>query len=155
MDEVQIPTNSECFNIVLPSALNSFLVVSHIFLPQYLCLFLLSQWYFISLPFHRPRFNGPNHDWWMVAIMEFHAIQSLPTSVYSVPLPPNSLLSALYSNTIFCFCRSLKDRLCGLVVRVPGYRSRGYGFDSRRYQIFFWEVVGLERGPLKEIAAPV
>jgi hypothetical protein len=34
------------------------------------------------------------------------------------------------------------DRLCGLVVRVPGYRSRGPWFDSRRYQIF-WEVVGL------------
>jgi hypothetical protein len=28
------------------------------------------------------------------------------------------------------------DRLCGLVVRVPGYRSRGLGFGSRRYQIF-------------------
>jgi hypothetical protein len=27
------------------------------------------------------------------------------------------------------------DRLCGLVVRVPGYRSRGPGFDSRSYQI--------------------
>jgi hypothetical protein len=39
------------------------------------------------------------------------------------------------------------DRLCGLVVRVPGYRFRGLGFDSRRYQIFC-EVVGLERGPL-------
>jgi hypothetical protein len=39
------------------------------------------------------------------------------------------------------------DRLCGLVVRVPGYRSRGSVFDSRRYQIF-WEVVDLERGPL-------
>jgi hypothetical protein len=38
------------------------------------------------------------------------------------------------------------DRLCGLVVRVPSYRSRGPGFDSRHYQIF-WEVVGLERGP--------
>jgi hypothetical protein len=38
-------------------------------------------------------------------------------------------------------------RFCGLVVRVPGYRSRGPGFDSRRYQIFI-EVVGLERGPL-------
>jgi hypothetical protein len=25
----------------------------------------------------------------------------------------------------------LYDRLCGLVVRVPGYRSRGPGFDSR------------------------
>jgi hypothetical protein len=39
------------------------------------------------------------------------------------------------------------DGLFSLVVRVPGYRSRGPGFDSRRYQIF-WEVVGLERGPL-------
>jgi hypothetical protein len=39
------------------------------------------------------------------------------------------------------------DRPCGLVVRVPGYRSRRPGYDSRRYQ-FFWEVVGLERGPL-------
>jgi hypothetical protein len=39
------------------------------------------------------------------------------------------------------------DSLCGPVVRVPGYRSRGPGSDSRRYQIF-WEAVGLERGPL-------
>ena len=33
------------------------------------------------------------------------------------------------------------DRLCGLVVRVSGYRYRGPGFDPRRYQIF-WVVVG-------------
>ena len=39
------------------------------------------------------------------------------------------------------------DRLCGLVVRVSGYRYRGPGFNSRCYQIF-WVVVGLERGPL-------
>jgi hypothetical protein len=26
-------------------------------------------------------------------------------------------------------------RLCGLVIRVSGYRSRGLGFDSRHYQI--------------------
>jgi hypothetical protein len=39
------------------------------------------------------------------------------------------------------------DRLCGLVVRVYGCRYRGPGFDSRPYQIF-WEIEGLERGPL-------
>jgi len=37
--------------------------------------------------------------------------------------------------------------LCGLVVRVSGYRYRGPGFDPRRYQIFL-VVVGLERDPL-------
>jgi hypothetical protein len=34
-----------------------------------------------------------------------------------------------------------------LVVRVPGYRSRSPGFDTRLYQIFL-VVVRLERGPL-------
>jgi hypothetical protein len=38
------------------------------------------------------------------------------------------------------------DRLCDLVVRVPSP-----GFDSRRYHIF-WEVVGLERGPLSLVS---
>jgi hypothetical protein len=33
------------------------------------------------------------------------------------------------------------------VVRLSGHRSRGPGFDSRRFLIF-WEAVGLERGPL-------
>jgi hypothetical protein len=39
------------------------------------------------------------------------------------------------------------DGLCGLVFRVPGYRSRGPGLDFRCYLIFR-EVVGLERGAL-------
>jgi hypothetical protein len=43
------------------------------------------------------------------------------------------------------------DRLCGLVVRFPGHRPRDPGFDSRRYQIF-WEVVGLEQGPLSIVS---
>jgi hypothetical protein len=51
------------------------------------------------------------------------------------------------------------------VVRIPGYRSIGSRFDSRRYQIF-WEVVGLEQGLLslvriieelleRKVAAPI
>jgi hypothetical protein len=40
-----------------------------------------------------------------------------------------------------------RDHLCGLVIRFPGYRSRGPAFDSRRCQIL-WEEMGLERGPL-------
>jgi hypothetical protein len=46
------------------------------------------------------------------------------------------------------------DHLCGLVVRVPGYKSRGPGLDSRHYQIF-WEVVSLERGPLSLVRITV
>ena len=38
--------------------------------------------------------------------------------------------------TLFIECSCLNDRLCGLVVRVSGYRYRGPGFDPRRYQIF-------------------
>jgi hypothetical protein len=53
------------------------------------------------------------------------------------------LFKQIYGSYVFV----IEDRLCGLVVRVSGYRSRGPGFDSRRYQIF-WEVVGLERGQL-------
>jgi hypothetical protein len=39
------------------------------------------------------------------------------------------------------------DCLCGLVVRVPGYRSRGLG-SIRGAARFFRVVMGLERGPL-------
>ena len=38
--------------------------------------------------------------------------------------------------TFFGSVSSPLDRLCGLVVRVSGYRYRGPGFDPRRYQIF-------------------
>ena len=41
-----------------------------------------------------------------------------------------------YSKNKFEKVVHLVDRLCGLVVRVSGYRYRGPGFDPRRYQIF-------------------
>jgi hypothetical protein len=44
-----------------------------------------------------------------------------------------------------------KYRLCGPAVRLPDYKSRDPGLDSRRYRIF-WEVVGLERGPLSLVS---
>ena len=44
-----------------------------------------------------------------------------------------------------------KDRLCGLVFRVSGYRFRGPGFDPRHYQIFCVVVV-MERGPLSLVS---
>jgi hypothetical protein len=67
----------------------------------------------------------------------------------------------------FCMCPKLdpqlyiSDRLCGLVVRVPGYRSRGR-FPALPEK----KIVGLERGPLsllrtteelldRKVAAPV
>ena len=42
----------------------------------------------------------------------------------------------IYSIYIYIYLYIYIDRLCGLVVRVSGYRYRGLGFDSRRYQIF-------------------
>jgi len=39
-------------------------------------------------------------------------------------------------SNIYSCCQHNFDRLCGLVVRVSGYRYRGPGFDPRRYQIF-------------------
>jgi hypothetical protein len=58
-------------------------------------------------------------------------------------ITPKLLKHQLILENMFYFV----DRLCGLVVKVPGYRSRDPGFDSRLYKIF-WEVVGLKRGPL-------
>jgi hypothetical protein len=46
---------------------------------------------------------------------------------------------------------SWSDHLCGLVVRVPVYKSRFPGFDFRRYKIF-WDVVGLEWDPLSLVS---
>jgi hypothetical protein len=43
------------------------------------------------------------------------------------------------------------DHLCGLVVRVPGYRAGSPGFDSRALQEMK-KVLGLERGPLSLVS---
>jgi len=54
---------------------------------------------------------------------------SLDLSVYQV------IYINIFIIKLILICVKL-DRLCGLVVRVSGYRYRGPGFDRRRYQIF-------------------
>jgi hypothetical protein len=60
-------------------------------------------------------------------------------------IPEDAILHSHHGENIDCHRNNLHqillvgqigDRLCGLVVRVSGYRSRGPGFDSRPYQIF-------------------
>jgi hypothetical protein len=46
------------------------------------------------------------------------------------------VLMSLHVSYFLYLLTTLPDRLCGLVVRVPGYRFRGPEFDSRRYHIF-------------------
>jgi hypothetical protein len=73
-------------------------------------------------------------------------------NVWTIPHHiPQSILfnmknSVIHFGVLWGFGSS-RDRLRGLEVRFPGYRYRDPGFESWRYQIF-WEVVGLERGPL-------
>jgi hypothetical protein len=57
-----------------------------------------------------------------------------------------ALHSGQYVHVYIQRCVSEDTLLCGLVVRVSGYRSRGPGFNSRRFQIFC-EAAGRERGP--------
>jgi hypothetical protein len=57
-------------------------------------------------------------------------------SVCMCPLLVSELFDGCYSYSVFKeFIHHRSDRLCGLVARVPGYRSRGLGFNSRSYQI--------------------
>jgi len=51
-------------------------------------------------------------------------------------LDKKSSIQLLHLHFILCGLFLTSDRLCGLVVRVSGYRYRGPGFDPRRYQIF-------------------
>ena len=87
------------------------------------------------------RYNGEgqNSNWRLPYASYVRAQRSFDP----IPLTLRLLMSYIY---IYIYIYGA-DRLCGLVVSVSGYRYRGPGFDSRRYQIF-WVVVGLERGPL-------
>jgi hypothetical protein len=50
-------------------------------------------------------------------------------------------------HVLFVVLYEVGDRLCGLVVKVPAYRSWVPGLDYQRYQNF-WGVVSMERSSL-------
>jgi hypothetical protein len=67
-----------------------------------------------------------------------------------VPLTTYSIFRTNYVYE-FSVLYPMWDRLCGLVVRFLAHRSRGLGSISGATR-FFWEVLGLERGPLSLIS---
>ena len=112
----------------------------------------------------RDKLSDPAHprNWrqfsplkWQELHTQWHNVTSQKTWVYSnsivrtwnVRLLGCTSTCHLFSVFNLAVVDSLSDRLCGLVVRVSGYRYRGLRFNSRRYHIF-WVVVGLEQGPL-------
>jgi hypothetical protein len=86
----------------------------------------------------------------------YHSVQNLlscPLLSRNIKIRINKTIIlpvVLYGFEIWCLTLrgniDWGDRLFGLVVRVPGCWSRGLGFDSLPYYIF-WEIVGPERGP--------
>jgi hypothetical protein len=84
-----------------------------------------------------------------------------PWCVLWLPLCPSSQSSWLQNGDVLCFLWGTNwIYICYVEESRPPLWSNGqsswlqiqkFGFDSRRYQIF-WEVVGLERGPLSLVS---
>jgi hypothetical protein len=80
-----------------------------------------------------------------------HLLKSNPDSLVIQPIVSLMYWKSNWWCILFNSVEWMMDHLCGLMVWVPGYRSRGPGIDSQHYHIF-WEVVGLERGPLSLVS---
>jgi hypothetical protein len=76
----------------------------------------------------RCRANSLEHNTWIKNGLHLRFQQS---SKRPRTGPPLGSCRLILNVSVFI----ISDRLSGLVVRVPGYRSRVSGFDSRRYQI--------------------
>jgi hypothetical protein len=88
--------------------------------------------------------NGNNNNSWFATVSNVAQCLLGPFWYFQTAI---TALSPRFSSWSFSKYRHLWSS----GQRVPGYRSRGLGLDSRRYQIF-WEVVGLERLPLSLVS---
>jgi hypothetical protein len=82
--------------------------------------------------FHNTSILAPKSRYMDRAVMVATEARLLPNKMNKEASP---FLSKLLRPCI-CSLKEFSGRLCGLVVRLPGYRFRGSGFDSHRYQIF-------------------
>jgi hypothetical protein len=100
-------------------------MLTYLYICLYSCLILPWWiWYFHTWKIKKNCINTYIHNYWIINIMFQIYIQIL------------TIIQTTISGRT----------ACDLGVWAPGYRSRGPGFDSRRY--IFLVVVGLERGPL-------
>jgi hypothetical protein len=92
-------------------------------------------------PLEIDNFNHQTNHWVLLFLRNPAEYVSSSAHLKTETDPVSETFCFLVITHLFSF-----HRLSGLVISVSGYRSRGTGFDSRCYQIF-WEVVDLERGP--------
>jgi hypothetical protein len=101
--------------------------------------------YFLTLLFSH---LGADFVTWQTNCRKYHRMDGKRSSLFlELRLREWLLMGHTWPNSFSSLVDYHSNRLCGLVVRVSGYRSRAPGFDSWPYQIL-WEVSGLERGPL-------
>jgi hypothetical protein len=81
-------------------------------------------------------------------LRQYHLIFRLFSIGMSARGDQSWLISPAQPQQILFPLKYYLDRLCGLEVRVPGYRSRGPGSIPQ----MFWASMGLERGPLSLVS---
>jgi hypothetical protein len=124
-----------------PDVSNPLLLLLFLFMTYY---WVIHKWISAVMSVHRETWltvttqRVHSQDGHMEATLR-HSSLRRPCHLEAPQHPSVSCSSSSFPHSIY--------RLCGLVVRVSGYRSRGPEFDSRPYQIF-WKVGGLERGAL-------
>jgi hypothetical protein len=98
-------------------------------------------------------------EWWMVRVTQWVYISVVEVCI--TPLGSSGQSSWLLNGDVLCFLWGTNWMyICSVEESRPPLWSSGQsswlqiprpGFDSRHYQIF-WEVVGLERGPLSLVS---